>query len=125
MNESINENIETIENTENTYNYILYLLYNTSNNCTYVGITNNPDNRIRKHNGEISGGARYTKMKKGEGKWEYYGFILGLDKSTALSIEKKVHIHSRKYKGSTPLEKRVNCINNIIKDYSFLSFIIL
>ena len=105
-----------------SYNYIVYLLINTSNNCTYVGITNNPEQRIRKHNGIISGGARYTSMKKGNGSWTYYGFILGLDKSTALSIEKKIHLRSRKTHGNTPLEKRINCINNLLKNYSQLSF---
>ena len=102
--------------------YILYLLINRSNNCTYVGITNNPEQRLRKHNGELVGGAKYTKMKKGNGIWEYYGFILNLDKHTALSIEKKIHIYSKKTYGSTPLEKRINCIENILKNYNYLSF---
>jgi len=105
--------------------YIVYVLINTSNKCTYVGITNNPNQRIRKHNGIISGGAKYTKMKKDNGIWEYYGFILGLDKSTALSIEKKIHLFSKKTHGNTPLEKRINCINNLLKNYEQLSFTIL
>ena len=105
--------------------YIVYLLINTSNTCTYVGITNNPEQRIRKHNGILCGGARYTKMKKEDGTWEYYGFILGLDKSTALSIEKKIHLRTRKTHGNTPLEKRINCINNLLKVYPQLSFTIL
>ena len=99
-------------------NYIVYLLNNSVNNCTYVGITNNPERRIRQHNNEIKGGARYTHNNKGTGLWTYYGFILDLDKNSALSIEKKIHIHSRKYKGNTSLEKRINCINDIIKDYN-------
>lgn len=112
---------------ENDYEYILYLIINKSNNCTYIGITNNPERRIRQHNGELKGGAKYTTFKKGNGKWEYYGFILGLYKHIALSIEKKVHIHSRKTYGKTPLEKRLNCINNILKNYEKenLSFVIL
>jgi predicted GIY-YIG superfamily endonuclease len=105
--------------------YTLYVLINRSNNCTYVGITNNPEQRIRRHNGEISGGAKYTKMKKGNGIWEYYGFILDLEKIESLIIEKKVHIHSRKTKGNTPLEKRVNCIHNVLLNYPHLSFVIL
>jgi predicted GIY-YIG superfamily endonuclease len=105
--------------------YILYLLVNTCNNCTYVGITNNPEQRLRKHNGELAGGAKYTKMKKGDGYWKYYGYIIGLEKRVALSIEKKIHIYTIKTYGSTPLEKRINCINNILKDYEELNFIIL
>ena len=104
-------------------NYILYLLVNNSNNCTYVGITNNPEQRLRKHNQEIKGGAKYTKMKKGSGTWEYYGFILGLEKNESLSIEKQIHLKSRKTYGTNPLDKRLNCIENILKNYPHLNFI--
>ena len=105
--------------------YTLYLLINSSNNCTYVGITNNPERRIRQHNSELVGGAKYTKIKKGNGIWQYYGFILDLEKIEALSIEKKIHIYSKKTYGTNPLNKRINCINNILKDYKHLSFIII
>ena len=105
--------------------YIIYLLTNSENNCTYVGITNNPERRLRQHNGEIKGGAKYTSFKKGNGKWEFYGFILGVDKHEALSIEKKIHIHLKKYKGTSPLEKRLNCINNLLKNYNHLFFTVL
>ena len=64
-------------------------------------------------------------MKKGNGSWEYYGFILGLEKRRALSIEKKIHIYSIKTSGKTPLEKRINCINNILKQYDKLEFVVL
>lgn len=105
------------------FDYILYLIYNEVNNCTYVGITNNPERRIRQHNCEIKGGARYTTSRKQNGEWKYYGIILNLDKSTALSIEKKIHIYSKKTYGKTPLEKRLNCINNILINYPLVEFI--
>ena len=74
-------------------NYIIYLLYNNCNTCTYVGITNNSKRRIRQHNSELVGGAKYTKNKKGTGKWEYYGWIESiegyiLEKNIALSLDK-------------------------------------
>ena len=106
-------------------NYIVYLLTNSKNNCTYVGITNNPEQRLRKHNGEIKGGAKYTKMKKGDGEWNYYGFILNCEKCESLSIEKKIHIRTKKTFGINPLEKRLNCINNVLNEHSHLSFTIL
>jgi len=94
--------------------YIVYLITNTKNNCTYIGITNNPERRIRQHNGEIKGGARYTSSKKENGVWEYYAFIFGLNKNEALSIEKKIHIRSRKTNGKNSLDRRIKCINNIL-----------
>jgi predicted GIY-YIG superfamily endonuclease len=103
--------------------YIVYLLTNSCNNCTYIGITNNPERRLRQHNKEIIGGAKYTSCKKGSGSWEYYGFIPGLDKSLALSLEKKIHIHSRKMNGSSPVEKRINYINKLLLNYQNLFFI--
>ena len=97
--------------------YSVYLLINTSNNCTYIGCTNNMTRRIRQHNGEICGGAKYTRNNKGDGNWMYHGIISDLDKHTALSIEKKIQIKSRKTKGNTPLIRRINAIDNILQNY--------
>ena len=46
--------------------YYCYILRNNDEkykNYTYVGCTNNPLQRIRQHNQEISGGAKYTSSK--------------------------------------------------------------
>jgi ATP-dependent Clp protease ATP-binding subunit ClpA len=42
-----------------------------------------------------------------------------------LSIEKKIHILSKKTKGKNPLEKRINCINTLLINYPefFLTYI--
>lgn len=102
-------------------NYIIYVLYNTTSNLTYVGITNKPERRIRQHNGELVGGAKYTTSRKGSGEWKYYGWIVGkddfiLEKIPALSLEKRIQLLSRKSKGKTPIERRLTAINNLIKD---------
>lgn len=93
--------------------YIVYLLVNTCNSNTYVGITNNKERRIRQHNGELVGGAKYTCAKKGDGNWMFYGWITtksdaNLEKNRALSIEKKIKIMSRKVSGLTPLSEISN-----------------
>ena len=93
-------------------NYLVYILINTNNNKTYVGITNNSQRRIRQHNCEIKGGAKYTTLNKCDGIWKYYGFIKNLDKRSALSYEKKIKLLSRKCHG-TPIEKRINAINKL------------
>jgi predicted GIY-YIG superfamily endonuclease len=103
--------------------YVVYLLVNTCNNCTYVGITNNKKRRLRQHNGELVGGAKYTKMKKESGEWSFYGFIHNLEKKKALSVEKKIHIQSKKTRGGSPLERRLKCINKILENYPELSFV--
>lgn len=106
-------------------NYLVYLLVNTKNNFTYIGCTNNPVRRLRQHNGELVGGAKYTSSKKQDGEWNYFGHILNLEKCQALSIEKKIQIRSRKTKGATPLEKRLNCISKLLEEYDELEFTVI
>jgi predicted GIY-YIG superfamily endonuclease len=55
-----------------------YIIRNTKQefkNLTYNGSTNNPIKRLRQHNKEISGGARYTSRTNGG--WEYYFLMSG------------------------------------------------
>jgi putative endonuclease len=109
-NQDNNYNVNLLSNQDNNYN--VYLLKNQDNNKTYVGITNNLIRRLRQHNNEIKGGARYT--TNNSNKWYYYGYIQNLNKSQALSLEKKIKL--TKSKGKTPIEKRLFSINeNIIK----------
>ena len=44
--------------------YILLSLHEKYLNGTYIGFTDNPLHRIRQHNGEIKGGAKFTKRKR-------------------------------------------------------------
>lgn len=50
-----------------------YIIVNK--NCSYVGVTPDTERRIKKHNGEISGGAKYTRSR-GPG-WKYVCIISG------------------------------------------------
>ena len=43
--------------------YVVYIL--KCENYSYVGMTNDIFKRLRQHNGEIKGGARYTSKRKG------------------------------------------------------------
>lgn len=54
-------------------NWKVYLIFNQ--NYTYIGATPNLKQRIKKHNQEISGGAKYT-TSKGSG-WKYVGYVSG------------------------------------------------
>ena len=65
-------------------NYEVYIIQNK--HYTYVGSSNNPKRRLRQHNGEIKGGAKYT-LSKGQG-WSHILLISGFqNKIQALQFE--------------------------------------
>lgn len=67
--------------------YYCYCLYNDNNNKTYVGCTNNLTRRLRQHNGEIVGGAKYTTAQQVTWKHMFYITSSHFDHRTALSFE--------------------------------------
>lgn len=73
--------------------WTFYIIYNKS--FTYAGISNDYILRLRKHNSEISGGAKYT-TSKGPG-WKHLCIVQGFqNKNQALMFEWAVkHIHPR------------------------------
>ncbi len=100
--------------------WYLYLLVNDTTCNTYLGVTNNPSRRIRQHNGEISGGAKYTHS---HGKnWRFYLLVDNLTKSEALSYERICKNKRRHGKGKTPLERRLCIIYDVVgEDRCFLN----
>ena len=73
--------------------WYFYLIYN--NNFTYAGVSPEPTRRLRQHNGEISGGAKYT-TSKGPG-WKHLCIVSGFqDKIQSMQFEWAVkHIPPR------------------------------
>ena len=72
------------------YCYLLKNNYEPHKNRTYNGYTVDPKRRIRQHNQEIKGGAKYTK-KWGNKNWEIYVLIKGFpDNKNALQCEWKI-----------------------------------
>ena len=98
----------------NSYN--LYLLENSTSSRTYLGITNNLERRIRQHNRELVGGAKYTTAFKGDGEWKYHLYISNLTKSESLSIERSVKNTKKGLKG-TPIERRIQAINKYLHKF--------
>ena len=47
------------------HQYVCYCIVSEETHKTYVGITNNLERRLRQHNGEIKGGAKYTTKTNG------------------------------------------------------------
>ena len=104
------------------FNYCVYLLVHTQHSKTYVGMTNHLDRRIRQHNGEIQGGAKYTTRNKESGEWKIYGTIPQLNKQQALHLEKRIQIRSRTKQmrkfSSKPFERRLEAIRQILEEYN-------
>lgn len=68
-----------------------YILFNDTNKDTYNGYTIDPIRRLRQHNGEICGGARYTtqRLQNKVQRWNMLMLIESpdFDKHKALSCE--------------------------------------
>ena len=59
---------------------------------TYVGVTNDPGRRLRQHNGQLQGGARYTSRFK---PWAFHAIFRFQTRHDALSVEWRVkHMRS-------------------------------
>jgi len=93
--------------------YLLQSLYQPSR--TYVGMTNNRFQRLRRHNGEITGGARATRAHR---PWRMIAFVdgFGRDKIAALRFEWSWR-HPRKRRLRKPWhrrEGRLNCARQVL-----------
>ena len=100
------------------YCYILKNNHDLHINRTYNGFTNNPGRRIRQHNQDIKGGARYTK-KFGNRTWEIYAIVTGLpDKINALQCEWRIkhpdNKRSRNRRYNSP-RGRIQGLNEVLK----------
>lgn len=100
------------------YCYILRNSHEPDKNRTYNGFTNDPKKRIRQHNGELVGGARYTK-KFGNSCWEIYALVRGFpDHINALQCEWKIKHPGNKRRRSkkfTGPEGRIRGLNKVLK----------
>jgi predicted GIY-YIG superfamily endonuclease len=87
-----------------------YIIQNKG--CTYAGVSPDPVKRLRKHNGEIAGGAKYT-LSKGPG-WTHVCLVHGFPtKIQALQFEWAVkHVPPRDKGGlSSRLQKLYTVLN--------------
>ncbi len=98
--------------------HFCYILRNDDDQ-TYNGYTNNPWKRIRQHNGEIVGGAKYT---RGKSKWQIYVLLTGFKTyNNALSCEWKIKhptgakMRPKKYCGVEGRVKSLNVVLNLDK----------
>ena len=88
--------------------WICYVIEHVGCGATYVGVSPDPVRRLRQHNGEIKGGAKYTTSRPrgalGEGCWRHVCLVHGFRTPTeALQFEWAVkHCPPRKRGGGGP-----------------------
>lgn len=63
--------------------YYVYLLRLENTRRTYIGFSVDPWQRLRKHNGELRGGARYTAMRKPGQRWRLIALVSGFETARA------------------------------------------
>lgn len=89
----------------------VYILLLDTGEKTYVGATVDLQRRLRQHNSELKGGAKYTTAQSGGGvhRWNRVCFIDGFQsKQEALQFEWALKYHSRKIsKTQSPLQRRL------------------
>ena len=116
--------------------FLVYLLRNE--NKSYIGYTNDFKRRLRQHNGEIKGGAKYTTRNKNDNNlWEPICIVNGFeDKCEAMRCEwkckrKSGYLNRIKYinyifdneEKFTEKEKNINELNlKIYTKYEYLSY---
>jgi len=96
-------------------NHHVYLIKSTTTNRTYIGYTVDIQKRLRQHNGELVGGAKYTKIGR---PWELVCYVTGFpDHRTALQYEWRNHHPSGRPRGRGKggLIKRIQNLGRIIK----------
>ena len=117
------DNVESNDNAESTDNgpWYCYILRNRQpqySHLTYNGSTNNPRRRLRQHNEEIAGGARYTPGRNGG--WEIYALLTGfVDHKNALSCEWRIK-HTNGKPGKRPSQHlgmagRIRGLSEVLK----------
>lgn len=94
---------------DKTDDWSFYIIKNKG--FTYAGVSPDPLQRLRKHNGEICGGAKYT-TSKGPG-WEHVCLVHGFqDKIQAMQFEWAVkHVKPRNAGG---IENRIKKLYEVL-----------
>lgn len=80
---------------------------------TYVGFSTNVDRRLRQHNGELAGGAKYTHGSQ----WTRLCTITGFPtQQSALQFEWKWKHLSRKANGISAVERRCTALVHLLNE---------
>lgn len=92
--------------------WIVYCIQARSGKYSYIGITNNFTRRHRQHNGEIKGGAKYTKRYR---PWKPAFFVRGLTShKEVLQLEWAIK-HRRARCPGGGVRGRIKTLENLLK----------
>jgi predicted GIY-YIG superfamily endonuclease len=92
--------------------YLCYILVSFDSSKTYIGITNDFSHRIRQHNGEIKGGAKYTSQGR---PWRCAALITGFTShQQVLQFEWALKYTTKSQKGGTPLQRRGKALYHLL-----------
>ncbi len=95
-----------------------YILANKENGRTYNGYTNNLSRRLRQHNQELKGGAKYTK-DFGNKTWFIVAYVSGYpDRINALQCEWRIkHPDNKRKRGAkySGAYGRIKGLNEVLK----------
>ena len=97
--------------------YVCYVISQSGGARTYCGATNNLVHRLRQHNGEICGGARYT-TRNGSG-WAVHFVIDGFaTRQDCLRFEYRMK-RVRTPRGLTPCERRDYALQKLLHTWPY------
>ena len=103
--------------------HCVYLIRSKVLNRTYIGYSTNIKKRLRQHNGDIKGGAKYTRCGR---PWELVMYIKGFpSKSVAMQYEWKNHHPTKSWysdKKQNRIYNRLKIMKSILKLPNFTSF---
>lgn len=113
------EETDRIDDNKDDKQFFVYLLESSIKGATYVGATVNLNRRLRQHNKEIKGGAKYTGSKVSNGEtWRRVCYVSGFPEwRTALQFEWRWKQISRKVDKrlfKKPIQRRMEALQILL-----------
>lgn len=98
-----------METTTGEKEWFFYIIQN--GNCTYAGVSPDPVRRLRQHNGEIKGGAKYT-LSKGPG-WKHVCIVSGFQ-TKIQSMQFEWAVKHQKPRNVGGIDARLKKLNEVM-----------
>jgi predicted GIY-YIG superfamily endonuclease len=93
--------------------HCVYLLNSLSKpQRTYVGYTVDLDRRVRQHNGELVGGAKYTQHGR---PWKVIGYVTGFP-TDSLALQFEWRMHHPQPRSGPGVAGRIKTLNRLLSD---------